>query len=167
MLFCFVIVLCFIFCTIFFLSPTLFSDRTVPSNCANLTFTPGSLTGYLFPNWFIMKPFFCNWKFYQNLMALNKYKKKIVSKLRILISGRLHSSFYQTLLTSLSFYKDSFAMYETIIFLMICLWPKSNAPVGSKDECDFFRRAQFVSPIPLFCLSVNPFSLANWFLVMK
>ena len=46
-LFCFVIVLCFIFCTIFFLSPTLFSDRTVPSNCANLTFTPGSLTGYL------------------------------------------------------------------------------------------------------------------------
>ena len=90
-------------------------------------------------------------------MALNKYKKKIVSKLRILISGRLHSSFYQTLLTSLSFYKDSFAMYETIIFLMICLWPKSNAPVGSKDECDFFRRAQFF-PIPLFCLPVNPFS---------
>ena len=116
MLFCFVVVLCFIFSTIFFLSPTLFSDRTVPSNCANLTFTPGSLTGYLFPNWFIMKPFFCNWKFYQNWTALNKYSKKIpvpdiskrflylncIQNTHILISS-LHSTIHKTLLTPFSF----------------------------------------------------------------
>ena len=41
---------------------------------ANLTFTLGTLTGYLLncrPNWFIMKPFLCNWKIHKSLILNN------------------------------------------------------------------------------------------------
>ena len=51
---------------------------------ANLTFTLGTLTGYLLncrPNWFIMKPFLCNWKIHKSLI-LNNLKKHLFTQFR-------------------------------------------------------------------------------------
>ena len=49
-----------------------------------------------------------------------------------------------------------------------------KAKVESKDREDLnphskviFSKEPNLFPIPLFCLSVNPFSLANWFVVVK
>ena len=115
-------------------------------------------------------------------MALNKYEKKIAGPFisKFLYLNCIQITHIDKWPPAFQFLSDTFNI-PFILQRLLCNVCNNNlfddllkAKVESKDREDLnphskviFSKEPNLFPIPLFCLSVNPFSLANWFVVVK